>query len=63
MCGSISHLSVLGNGSVNTFPTQRIHTTIEELLDELFPMRSVSYQRIVCGSFFVSPYRCYVTTR
>jgi hypothetical protein len=30
---SVSLLSLLGNGSVNTFPWQRIHPTIEELLD------------------------------
>jgi hypothetical protein len=46
----VSLLSLLGNGSVNTFPRQRIHATIEELLDASFCMRSVSYERRVCGS-------------
>jgi hypothetical protein len=45
-------------GSVDTFPRQRIHTTIEELLDASFSMRSVSYQRRVCMSVSVFPYRC-----
>jgi hypothetical protein len=29
----VSLLSLLGNGSVNTFPRQQIHATVEELLD------------------------------
>jgi hypothetical protein len=41
VCVSIP-LSLLGNGSVNTFPRQRIHAT--ELLDASFPMRSVSIE-------------------
>jgi hypothetical protein len=59
---SLSLLSMLGNGSVNTLPWQRIHATIEELLDAPFSMRSVFYQRRVCGSVCVSPYRCWVNT-
>jgi hypothetical protein len=39
----VSPLSLRGNGSVNKFPRQRIHATIE-LLDS-FSMRSVSYQK------------------
>jgi hypothetical protein len=31
--------------------------TVEELLDASFSLRSVSYQKRVCGSVFVSPYR------
>jgi hypothetical protein len=34
-------LSLLGNGSVDTFPWQRIQTTIEELLEASFSIRSV----------------------
>jgi hypothetical protein len=30
---SVSLHSVLGNGSVNTFPRQRIHATIDKLLE------------------------------
>jgi hypothetical protein len=37
-------LSLLDSGSVNTFPWQRIHATIEELLDVVFSMQSVSYE-------------------
>jgi hypothetical protein len=37
-------LSLLGNGSVKTFPRQRIYVTIEKLLDASFSNRSVSYQ-------------------
>jgi hypothetical protein len=37
----------LGNGSVNTFPLQWIHATIEKLLDESFSTRSVSCQETV----------------
>jgi hypothetical protein len=33
---NVSLLSFIGNGSVKTFPRQRIHATIEELLDDLF---------------------------
>jgi hypothetical protein len=53
VCASvwISDLSLLGNGSVNTFPRQRIHATIE-LLDASFSVRSASYQRRVCGSVY-----------
>jgi hypothetical protein len=29
----VSFLSVLGNGSVNTFPRQQKHATVEELLE------------------------------
>jgi hypothetical protein len=46
--------SVLGNGSVNTFSRLLIHSTIKELLDTSFYIRSVSYQRRVCGSVYVS---------
>jgi hypothetical protein len=34
------------------FPLQRTHATIEELSDASFSMRSVSYQRRVCGSVY-----------
>jgi hypothetical protein len=37
-------LSLLGNGSVNTFPLQRMNATVEESLDASFSVRSVSYQ-------------------
>jgi hypothetical protein len=43
---SVSLISVLSNGSVNTFPRQQIHATIEEFLDAC-----------VCGSVSVSLYR------
>jgi hypothetical protein len=33
------------------------HSTREELLDASFSVRSMSYQRRVCGSVCVSPYR------
>jgi hypothetical protein len=46
--------SVLGNGLLNTFPLQRIHAIVEELFDASFSIRSVSYQRRVCGSVCVS---------
>jgi hypothetical protein len=39
--------------SVNTFPLQRVHATVE-LLDA-FSVRSVSYRRTVCGSVCASP--------
>jgi hypothetical protein len=38
-------LSLLGNGSVNMFPRQRIHVTIEELFDASFSIRPVSHQK------------------
>jgi hypothetical protein len=53
----VSLLSLLGDGSVNTFP-RRVHATIEELLDASFSMSSIFYQRRVCGTLCVSPYRC-----
>jgi hypothetical protein len=43
----VSFLSLLGKGSVHTFPWQRIHAAIEELLDAR-----------VCESGCVSSYRC-----
>jgi hypothetical protein len=42
-------VSLIGNGSVDTFPWQRTHATIEELLKASFPIRSVSYQRESVG--------------
>jgi hypothetical protein len=36
------------------FPRQRIHVTIEELLDASFSIRPLSYQRRFCGSVCVS---------
>jgi hypothetical protein len=59
----LSFLSLLGNGSVNTFARQRIYKTMEELLEASFSMRSSAYRRRVCGSFCVSPFRWQVTTR
>jgi hypothetical protein len=46
LCARVSPSSLIGNGSVNTFAQQGIHTnTIKiELLDAVFSMRSVSYQ-------------------
>jgi hypothetical protein len=41
-----------GNGSVNTFPRQQIHTTMEEILDALFSLWSVSYKSTVCVSVY-----------
>jgi hypothetical protein len=64
-------LLFLGQGSVKSippfiarqrlnkhFPHQRIHATVEKLLDVSFCMPSVSYQRRVCGSVSVSPCHC-----
>jgi hypothetical protein len=48
----VSSLSLLGNGSVNTFPQRRIHATIEELSDASFSMRCLPYQRRFCVSAF-----------
>jgi Zn-finger protein len=47
-------LLLLGNNSVNTFPWQWIHATIEELLDASFSIWSMSCQRSVCGSVYPS---------
>jgi hypothetical protein len=38
------------NGSVNTFLWQQVHTTMEEMLDALFSLWSVSYKSRVCVS-------------
>jgi hypothetical protein len=48
----VSFPSILGNGSVYTFPLQRIHVTIKDLLDASFSMPSVSYQRRLRGSVY-----------
>jgi hypothetical protein len=56
-------LSLLGNGSINTFPRQRIYATIEEFLDASFPIRSASNQMIVCGSAYVSPILVHVPSK
>jgi hypothetical protein len=45
---TLCSLSLLGNGSVNKFPRQRIYATLQELLDGTLSMRSVSYQWRVC---------------
>jgi hypothetical protein len=39
-------------GSLNTFPWQQIHTTMEEMLDALFSRWSVSYKSRVCVSVY-----------
>jgi hypothetical protein len=43
----VSLLSILGSGSVNTFPLLRKHATIEELFHASFSVRPVSYKRRV----------------
>jgi hypothetical protein len=40
--------SLPGNGSVNTFLCQQIHTTMVEMLDALFSLWSVSYKSSLC---------------
>jgi hypothetical protein len=47
----LSPLPLLGNSSVNTFPRQRIYEKIE-FLEASFSMRSLLYQRRVCGSVY-----------
>jgi hypothetical protein len=42
----------MGNGSVHTFLRQRVHATIDEMLEASFSMRSVSYQRKMGYQFF-----------
>jgi hypothetical protein len=41
-----------GNGSVNRFLSQQIHTTLEEMLDALFSLWSVFYKSRVCVSVY-----------
>jgi hypothetical protein len=53
-------LSLLGNGSVNALPRQRMQATVEELLDASFFIWSVLYQRRVCGSVCVASVSVYV---
>jgi hypothetical protein len=48
----LTSLSLLGNGSLDTFPLKRMHATMKELLQESFPVRSVSYQRKI-GDWFL----------
>jgi hypothetical protein len=50
----VSSLSLLGNGSVSTFPRQRIHATVQKLFHASFSMRCLSYQRRFCGSVYPS---------
>jgi hypothetical protein len=45
-------LPFLGNDTVDTFPWQQIHATIEELLETSFSMQSVSCQRKLGNYFF-----------
>jgi hypothetical protein len=53
---SITLLSLLGNGLVNMFPRQRIHTTLTEWLDACvcgsLSVRTFPRQRIVGGVIF-----------
>jgi hypothetical protein len=44
--------SLPGNGLVKTFPWQQIHITMEEMLDALFSLWSVSYKSRVCVSVY-----------
>jgi ABC-type polysaccharide/polyol phosphate export permease len=44
--------SLRGNGSVNTFPWQQIHTTMEEMLDALFSQWSMPYKSRVRVSVY-----------
>jgi hypothetical protein len=60
VCLYVYPLSLLDNGWVNTFPRHRIHATVEELLTGSFSVRSVSYEKRVCGSASVSPISVYV---
>jgi hypothetical protein len=51
---NISLFPLLGNGSVKTFPQQRIHGAIEEFLNSSLSMRSMSMLLgiiiiIICG--------------
>jgi hypothetical protein len=47
-------LMLIGNGSVNSLPRQRLHAATEEMLDASFSIWSVLYQRRVYGSVCVS---------
>jgi hypothetical protein len=47
----VSLHSVLGGGTVNTFPLQRIHATTEELLEASFSVRFMSCEMKVGDSF------------
>jgi hypothetical protein len=47
-------VSLLGNGSIDTFQWQRIQATVGGLLEASFSIRSVSYQMRVCA-FMYSP--------
>jgi hypothetical protein len=48
-------VSLLGNDSVDEFPWQRLQAIIEEPSDVSFSIRSLSYQRKVCGSVYIFP--------
>jgi hypothetical protein len=48
----VTPLVLLGNGLVNMFLWQRVHTTIEELLDALIFTWSMLYQRKISNQFF-----------
>jgi hypothetical protein len=48
-------LSLLSNVFVDRFPWQRIHETIEKMLEASFSIRSMSYQRRVYGSVCLFP--------
>jgi hypothetical protein len=59
----VSFLSVLGNGSVNTLPGQRMHVTLEELLGVSFSVRSMLYLRKSGYWFFPELYIFLVTKK
>jgi hypothetical protein len=44
---------LLGNGSVDMFPWQRIHASTEELWEASFSIESLSYHRTACGSVYL----------
>jgi hypothetical protein len=58
LCLYMYTLSLLGNSLVKTLPRQWIYTTMDGLLEASFYIRSVSYERRVCGCACVSRYHC-----
>jgi hypothetical protein len=51
---SVYPVSLLDNDSVQSFPRQQIHDTVEEEIGATLSLRFVSCQRRVCGSVCVS---------
>jgi hypothetical protein len=51
LCDFVRSVLLLGNGMVNTFPQQRIHTAVEEQVDKVFSMHTIYLKIFVLSNY------------